>query len=111
MSTQPHDAFPDLHQKMSKKIAQLTKVIYHLNTRNEDHQSELDAIALNHQLETQQLACDAANKIGKFKNLMDVRKLAVCFLFNLHFTSVVWLSPHGASLYAGCAGAANGEIA
>ena len=33
------DVFPDLHHKMSKKIAQLTKVIYHLNTRNEDHQS------------------------------------------------------------------------
>ena len=30
--------FPDLHLKMSKKIAQLTKVIYHLNTRNEDHE-------------------------------------------------------------------------
>ena len=33
------EVFPDLHHKMSKKIAQLTKVIYHLNTRNEDHQS------------------------------------------------------------------------
>lgn len=32
------ETFPDLHHKMSKKIAQLTKVIYHLNTRNEDHQ-------------------------------------------------------------------------
>ena len=30
--------FPDLHLKMSKKIAQLTKVIYHLNTKNDDHQ-------------------------------------------------------------------------
>jgi hypothetical protein len=29
------EVFPDLHHKMSKKIAQLTKVIYHLNTRNE----------------------------------------------------------------------------
>lgn len=77
MSTQLHDAFPDLHQKMSKKIAQLTKVIYHLNTRNEDHQSELDAIAHSHQLEIQQLARDAANKIGKFKDLVDVRKVTV----------------------------------
>lgn len=32
------DVFPDLHHKMSKKIAQLTKVIYHLNTKNEDHE-------------------------------------------------------------------------
>lgn len=33
------DVFPDLHHKMSKKIAQLTKVIYHLNTKNEDRQA------------------------------------------------------------------------
>jgi hypothetical protein len=32
------EVFPDLQLRMSKKIAQLTKVIYHLNTRNEDHQ-------------------------------------------------------------------------
>jgi hypothetical protein len=36
------DLFPDLHNKMSKKIAQLTTVIYHLNTKNEDNQSEMD---------------------------------------------------------------------
>lgn len=29
------EVFPDIHHKMSKKIAQLTKVIYHLNTKNE----------------------------------------------------------------------------
>ena len=32
------EAFPDLHYKMCKKIAQLTKVIHQLNTKNEDHQ-------------------------------------------------------------------------
>jgi hypothetical protein len=37
-SLRPSEAFPDLHHKMSKKIAQLTKVIYHLNSKNEDHQ-------------------------------------------------------------------------
>ena len=36
---QARDVFPDLHHKMSKKIAQLTKVIYHLNTKNEDRQA------------------------------------------------------------------------
>jgi hypothetical protein len=30
---------------MSKKIAQLTKVIYHLNTKNENHEGELDSLA------------------------------------------------------------------
>lgn len=37
----PQDAFPDLHHKMSKKIAQLTKVIFYLNSKNELHQSEV----------------------------------------------------------------------
>lgn len=77
MSTSSQDPFPDLHQKMSKKIAQLTKVIYQLNTRNEDHQSEIDSITRSHQLETQRLMLDAASKIGKFKDLMDIRKVAV----------------------------------
>jgi soluble cytochrome b562 len=62
---------------MSKKIAQLTKVIYHLNTRNEDHQSELEAMAYQHQMEIQQLALDAANKIAKFKDVMENKKAAV----------------------------------
>lgn len=38
-SIQAGEIFPDLHHKMSKKIAQLTKVIYHLNTKNEDRQA------------------------------------------------------------------------
>lgn len=38
---QAGDVFPDLHHKMSKKIAQLTKVIYHLNTKNEDRQARV----------------------------------------------------------------------
>jgi Family with sequence similarity 184, A and B len=77
MTTLSDEAFSDLHQKMSKKIAQLTKVIYHLNTRNEDHQSELDAIGLNHESETRELMRDAANKIGKFKDLADVKNTVV----------------------------------
>ncbi|CAN0371584.1 unnamed protein product, partial [Ectocarpus sp. 8 AP-2014] len=39
------DVFPDLHHKMSKKIAQLTKVIYHLNTKNEDRQVRVQGAA------------------------------------------------------------------
>ena len=29
------------HLQMSKKIAQLTKVVYHLNTKNEEHDGDL----------------------------------------------------------------------
>ena len=35
------DATPDIIYKMSKKIAQLTKVIYYLNTKHEDHEAEI----------------------------------------------------------------------
>jgi len=39
------NGFPDFHHKMSKKIAQLTKVIYHLNTKNDDHEYQLNTMA------------------------------------------------------------------
>lgn len=39
------NGFPDFHHKMSKKIAQLTKVIYHLNTKNDDHEFQLNSLA------------------------------------------------------------------
>ena len=42
--------YPDLHHKMSKKIAQLTKVIYHLNTRNDDHEAELAVLTAQHEV-------------------------------------------------------------
>jgi Skp family chaperone for outer membrane proteins len=71
------EAFPDLHHKMSKKIAQLTKVIYHLNTRNEDHQADLDAMSANHQAEIQMILKDAASKLGKFKEALDMKQIQV----------------------------------
>lgn len=74
MSTKSMEVFPDLHHKMSKKIAQLTKVIYHLNTKNEDHQTELEIIASNHQSEIQQILKDAATRIGKFKEMLESKQ-------------------------------------
>ena len=61
------EMFPDLHHKMSKKIAQLTKVIYHLNQRNEDFQSELQNERVDHQSEVEEILQDAASKINAFK--------------------------------------------
>lgn len=71
------EVFPDLHHKMSKKIAQLTKVIYHLNTKNEDHQTELDIMSTNHQMEIQQILRDAAARIGKFKEVIESKQANV----------------------------------
>jgi len=44
MAMEAQSGIPDLNLKMSKKIAQLTKVIYQLNTQNEDHQLEVDIL-------------------------------------------------------------------
>lgn len=76
------EVFPDLHHKMSKKIAQLTKVIYHLNTKNEDHQSEIDNLTQQHQSEVQQILRDAATRIGKFKEMIESKQATVRKLFS-----------------------------
>lgn len=83
MAAKTSEVFPDLHLKMSKKIAQLTKVIYHLNTKNEDHQTELDIVTSNHQLEIQQILKDAAARIGKFKEMMESKQASVSYLITL----------------------------
>lgn len=62
---------------MSKKIAQLTKVIYHLNTKNEDHAVEMEVLAANHQVEIQNILRDAANRIAKFKEMVETRQQAL----------------------------------
>lgn len=56
-------AAAELHLKMSKKIAQLTKVIFHLNTRNEDFQMEFAHNNKVHAAQLQQLTQDAAAKL------------------------------------------------
>lgn len=49
------NGFPDFHHKMSKKIAQLTKVIYHLNTKNDDHEQQLKTVTDNYESEIQEV--------------------------------------------------------
>lgn len=39
----------EIHQKMSRKIAQLTKVIYTLNTKNEDSEAKIKFIMQKHE--------------------------------------------------------------
>ena len=68
---------PDLHHKMSKKIAQLTKVIYHLNTVNEDNTFAAEARSLSHQNEIGTILKDASSKINKFREIVEEKKVAV----------------------------------
>ena len=48
-SPQPPAVTPDMMFKISKKIAQLTKVIYSLNTRNDDLELELEGLRANYE--------------------------------------------------------------
>ena len=41
----------DVVFKMSKKIAQLTKVVYYLNTKTEDHSTEIESLIQNYEEE------------------------------------------------------------
>lgn len=62
------DVTPDLHLKMSKKIAQLTKVIYALNTKNDEHENALENMKVTHEEEMQQLIAETKEKMNYFKS-------------------------------------------
>jgi len=66
------DVTPDLHLKMSKKIAQLTKVIYALNTKNDEHDSIVDALKKTHEDEMQHLIAETKKKVESFKTRLGV---------------------------------------
>ncbi|XP_044043632.1 protein FAM184A-like isoform X7 [Siniperca chuatsi] len=60
----------DLHLKMSKKIAQLTKVIYALNTKNDEHEEEIESLKDAHQDEVQHIVTETRDKIMQYKSKM-----------------------------------------
>ena len=53
MDSEPPPPPPDLHYKMSKKIAQLTKVIYQLNAHHDEREDELKSTSAMHDNEIQ----------------------------------------------------------
>ncbi|XP_051020189.1 protein FAM184A [Acomys russatus] len=62
------DYSQDMHLKMSKKIAQLTKVIYALNTKNDEHESAVQALKDAHEEEVQQILAETREKILLYKS-------------------------------------------
>lgn len=42
--TEMHETAAELHLKMCKKVAQLTRVIFYLNTKNDDYENNLKAV-------------------------------------------------------------------
>ena len=55
----------DTHLKLCKKVAQLTKVIYHLNTRNEDNDIRIQELRAAHEAELATVVKDATAKISQ----------------------------------------------
>ncbi|KAG7458745.1 hypothetical protein MATL_G00223860 [Megalops atlanticus] len=51
-----------MHTKMCKKIAQLTKVIYSLNTKNEEHEAALQSLRESHQEELRRVTEEAQQR-------------------------------------------------
>lgn len=64
----PPAAAADMHFKMCKKIALLTKVIYHLNIKSEDHEAAVAALRAQH---TEALATVAAEGAARLAKLTD----------------------------------------
>lgn len=68
-ATLPHgsnkdaDATYDMHHKMSKKIAQLTKVIYALNTKKDEHDAQVQHLQEQHEQELERLAASTKQKL------------------------------------------------
>lgn len=61
----------DMHLKMSKKIAQLTKVIYALNTKNDEHEAVVQQLKEQHEEEIQQLLKETKEKLLLIKAKVD----------------------------------------
>ena len=65
------EEFPDLHHKMSKKIAQLTKVIFHLNTRNDENEYNQRNIITAYEQEMDNVVETANRVIQRYKDAAD----------------------------------------
>ena len=67
----------DAHHKMSKKIAQLTKVIFHLHTRNEENTQYVDCVTKAYEKELDNLVSEANSIIQRQKDsILTLKKSA-----------------------------------
>ena len=57
----------EIHDKMSQKITQLTKVVFNLNTKNDEHNETLRKLKSSHKQELAAVAQDMESKLAKLK--------------------------------------------
>ncbi len=68
------EKYPDSYHKMSKKIAQLTKVIFHLHTRNEENEEFVKALRKSYEREIDCIVRDANSIIARQKEALQALK-------------------------------------
>jgi hypothetical protein len=61
----------DIHHKMNKKIAQLTKVIFHLNTKNDENQAYLQTQQDSYEREIELIVNEANGIIRKQREALE----------------------------------------
>ncbi|XP_064367458.1 protein FAM184B isoform X6 [Dromaius novaehollandiae] len=65
----------EVHVKMCKKIAQLTKVIYALNTKNDEHEASIQALKDAHEEEIQHILAETRKTILQYKSKVEEEQL------------------------------------
>ena len=69
----PAGAMDGMKHRMAKKIAQLTKVIYHLNNRNEDHALALRDVEDQYEGEIASILGETASRLKRFQQELRMR--------------------------------------
>ncbi|XP_061848782.1 protein FAM184B isoform X2 [Colius striatus] len=65
----------EMHMKMCKKIAQLTKVIYALNTKNDEYEASIQALREAHEEEIQHILAETRETILQCKSKVEEEQL------------------------------------
>ncbi|XP_053110912.1 protein FAM184B isoform X3 [Hemicordylus capensis] len=61
----------EMHMKMCKKIAQLTKVIYALNTKNDEHETSIQALEEAHQEKIRHILAETRETVLQYKSKVE----------------------------------------
>ena len=64
----------ETHHKMSKKIAQLTKVIFHLHSKNEENQAYSTSLTNAYEKEIETILTSANGIVSKQKDALEKAK-------------------------------------
>ncbi|OXB59374.1 hypothetical protein ASZ78_004217 [Callipepla squamata] len=65
----------EIHMQMCKKIAQLTKVIYALNTKNDEHEDSIQALREAHEEEVQHILAEMRETVLQYKSKVEEEQL------------------------------------